>query len=140
MSLDFYLIHGMFVEMFGYNFLDLAKSIVYIRNVPIYIVAVLSCSVPATALFNLIRKKITGLALGKRRKNGNERNTGAGMPEPGQGEAPRDYRERNARESSEKRTPGHQNDRRFRQVSSFHHAGPSPDPADRLFHLSLCNP
>ena len=65
MTLEFYLMHGMFVEMFGYNFLDKAKSLVYIRSVPLYIAAVLGCSVPAALLFRLIWKaavRLTGKA------------------------------------------------------------------------------
>ncbi len=58
-TLEFYLMHGIFVELFGYNFLDLSGSIVYIRNVPLFIVTVLACSVPATLLFRLLRKKIS---------------------------------------------------------------------------------
>ena len=60
-TLEFYLMHGIFVELFGYSFLDLSDSIVYIRHVPLFILAVLACSVPATLLFRLLRKKITGL-------------------------------------------------------------------------------
>jgi len=59
-SLDFYLMHGIFVELFGYSFLDLSGSLVYIKNVPLYIAAVLACSVPATLLFRRIRQRLTG--------------------------------------------------------------------------------
>lgn len=58
-TLDFYLMHGIFVELFGYDFLDMTKSIVYIKNVPLYVAAVLACAVPATILFRWIRLKIT---------------------------------------------------------------------------------
>ena len=51
-TLEFYLIHGVFVELFGYNFLDISKSIVYIRFVPLYITVVLACAVPSTILFS----------------------------------------------------------------------------------------
>ena len=57
-SLDFYLMHGMFVDMFGYDFAEVAKSAYYIKNVPLYIAAVLAASVPAAALFGLVRKRI----------------------------------------------------------------------------------
>ena len=57
-TLEFYLIHGIFVELFGYNFTDVAKSLTYIRNVPLYCLAVLACSVPATILFRLLWKAI----------------------------------------------------------------------------------
>ena len=55
-TLEFYLIHGIFVDLFGYSFADVAPSAVYIRNVPLYILAVLACSVPATALFHFLWK------------------------------------------------------------------------------------
>ncbi len=59
-SLDFYLMHGIFVELFGYNFLDISKSIVYIRNPALFTAVVLACAVPATALFRWIRQTVTG--------------------------------------------------------------------------------
>lgn len=58
-SLDFYLMHGIFVELFGYNFLDISDSIVYIRQPALFTAAVLACSVPATLLFRWLRMKIT---------------------------------------------------------------------------------
>ena len=61
MTLEFYLMHGIFVELFGYNFLDISRSIVYIKKVPLFIVAVLACSIPASLLFRLILRKLTGL-------------------------------------------------------------------------------
>ena len=57
-SLDFYLMHSMFVDMFGYNFADVANSAYYIKNVPLYIVVVLACSVAAALLFGAVRKRI----------------------------------------------------------------------------------
>ena len=42
-SLVFYLMHSMFVDMFGYDFADVAKSAYYIRHVPLYMAAVLAC-------------------------------------------------------------------------------------------------
>ncbi len=59
-TLEFYLMHGIFVELFGYNFLDMGKSLVYIKNVPLFIAAVLACAVPATVLFRLLLKLLTG--------------------------------------------------------------------------------
>ena len=58
-TLDFYLMHGIFVELFGYSFLDMTRSIVYIKNVPLFAAAVLACAVPSTLLFRRIRLKIT---------------------------------------------------------------------------------
>ena len=58
-TLEFYLMHGIFVELFGYSFLDITKSLVYIKSVPLYIAAVLACSVPAAILFRLLRNLAT---------------------------------------------------------------------------------
>ena len=55
-TLSFYLMHGIFVELFGYNFLDISKSLVYIKSVPLYIAAVLTCSVIATIVFDRLWK------------------------------------------------------------------------------------
>ena len=64
-TLSFYLVHGAFVELFGYNFLDMAPSAVYIRNVPLYVLAVLACSVPATLAFHWLWKGAVKLLLRK---------------------------------------------------------------------------
>lgn len=63
-TLEYYLAHGIFVELFGYNFQDFARSLVYIKNVPLYIAVVLACGLAATFLFHWLWKgtlKITGL-------------------------------------------------------------------------------
>ena len=81
-TLDFYLIHGIFVELFGYNFLDISKSLYYIRKVPLYIAAVLACTVPAVILFRLIRTALTGTkgrAGGKEGAVRKDRGSGAGV-------------------------------------------------------------
>ena len=49
-TLEFYLVHGLFVELFGFNFFDRVDSLVYIKNVPLYTLAVAVCSVPVTLL------------------------------------------------------------------------------------------
>ena len=63
-TLAFYLMHGVFVELFGFNFLNIARSLVYIRNVPLFVSAVLACSVTAAALFHLLWRKLTAWILG----------------------------------------------------------------------------
>lgn len=72
-TLELYLIHGMFVEMFGYNFMDKSRSAVYIKSVPLYMAAVLGCAIPAALLFGLIWKKLAGLT----RKRNHEKKDGA---------------------------------------------------------------
>ncbi len=62
-TLAFYLMHGMFVDLFGFDFAEVAKSAVYIKNVPLYMLTVLACSIPAAALFHFLWKglvKLTG--------------------------------------------------------------------------------
>ncbi|MBQ8110463.1 MAG: acyltransferase [Clostridia bacterium] len=66
-TLEFYLIHGVFVELFGYNFQEIAPSLTYIRDVPTYIAAVLACSAVATALFRWLWK-LSLRALGLQRR------------------------------------------------------------------------
>ena len=68
LTLDLYLIHGMFVEMFGYNFLEITKSVWYIKNVALYSLVVLACSIPAALLFRLLRKGVTSLAVPRKPK------------------------------------------------------------------------
>lgn len=66
MTLEFYLMHGLFVELFGFNFMDITKSLVYIKKVPLYILSVLACSVAAALLFRWIRRMITAPLTGNR--------------------------------------------------------------------------
>ena len=77
MSLDFYLTHGLFVEMFGYSFLDLTRSVVYIRSVPAFTAAVLGCAVPASLLFRALRIQTASLPRLLR-----ERRAAGGSPSP----------------------------------------------------------
>ncbi len=64
-TMEFYLIHGLFVELFGYSFLDLRATMgyvrgYYIRNVALYLVVVTILSVPAACLLQKLHKKILG--------------------------------------------------------------------------------
>jgi len=59
-SLDFYLMHGIFVELFGYNFLGISWQNFYIVDPGLYAFAALGCSVPAAILFRWIRFRVTG--------------------------------------------------------------------------------
>ena len=59
MSLDFYLMHGIFLEVFGYNFLDQGKSLHYIRSVPRFLAVVLACGMVAAVLFRRLRLAVT---------------------------------------------------------------------------------
>lgn len=61
-TLEFYLIHGLFVELFGFNFLDVAPSVYYIKNVFLYTVVVIVCAIPSSLLF----KKLINIRLSKK--------------------------------------------------------------------------
>ena len=69
MTLEFYLMHGLFVELFGYNFMDITKSLVYIKKVPLYILAVLACSAAAALLFRRILRLVTVPLAGKKEQD-----------------------------------------------------------------------
>lgn len=58
MTLEFYLMHGIFIELFGFDFLEFTKSITYIRNVPLYLLVTFACAVPVSFLFKLLLKPV----------------------------------------------------------------------------------
>lgn len=59
-TLEFYLIHGFFLELFSYEFCEIVPSIVRITNVPFLIIVVLGLSIPSSLLLkkliNLFRR------------------------------------------------------------------------------------
>lgn len=63
-TLETYLVHGIFVELFGFNFLGTVKSLYYIKNVPLFVLVVLVCSVPSIIVF----KKLLNLMTAKLKK------------------------------------------------------------------------
>lgn len=63
-TLEFYLIHGLFVELFGYNFEDATHSLYYIRNVALMTVVVFVPSVPAAILLQRFHKFLVGKLTG----------------------------------------------------------------------------
>lgn len=50
-TMEFYLIHGIFIELFGFSFLDITRPVYYIRNVALFVAVVTICSIPAALLF-----------------------------------------------------------------------------------------
>ena len=62
-TLEFYLIHGLFLEFFLYRFCDIVPSITRITNVALLIVVVFVLSVPSALglkkLHGWIQKKLT---------------------------------------------------------------------------------
>lgn len=63
-TLEFYLIHGLFVELFGYSFIDLAPSLYYIKNVALFVMVVVVLSIPSA----LLLQKFHNLVLRKAKK------------------------------------------------------------------------
>ena len=58
-SLEFYLIQGIFVQMFSYcYFFETVKPLYYIKNIPLYIIVVVSLSTVSAYLLNYIHKRI----------------------------------------------------------------------------------
>lgn len=57
-TLEFYLIHGLFVDLFGYDFLEICPSIYYIRNVALYLLVVIVLSVPSAILLQKVHNLI----------------------------------------------------------------------------------
>ena len=66
LSLEFYLFHGMFVEMFGFDWLEVTKSVYYIRNVALFEVVVLALGIAAALLIKLVMKPVISLVKGKK--------------------------------------------------------------------------
>ncbi len=60
-TLELYLMHGMFVELFGFDFLEKVPSLHYIKNIPLYILVVFACAIPLTAVYSFIWKKLVKL-------------------------------------------------------------------------------
>lgn len=55
LTLEFYLLHGLFVQLFGYNFFDdKASKILYIKSLPIYIVVVFALSLACAILLKIL--------------------------------------------------------------------------------------
>lgn len=57
-SLEFYLIQGLFVHAFSYSYFDAIKSIYYIKNIVLYIVVVFVLTTLSAFIINFIDKKI----------------------------------------------------------------------------------
>ncbi len=61
MSLEVYLMHGLFIELFGYSFYDRARSLLYIRDVPLFLCVVLIGGTVGAIAFRFLRTKLTAL-------------------------------------------------------------------------------
>lgn len=59
MTLELYLIHGLFVYLFGFCFIsERVESLYYISNPALYVIVVIVLSIPSAMLFKLIDSKI----------------------------------------------------------------------------------
>ena len=57
-TLEFYLIHGLYVELFSYSFDGKAASLVYIKNSLLFSIIVFTMSFPSALLIKILRKCI----------------------------------------------------------------------------------
>ena len=58
-TLELYLIHGIFINMFGYCMIkEPALPVYYIKNVPLFVLVVLACSIPVSFGLSIIDKKV----------------------------------------------------------------------------------
>lgn len=65
MTLELYLVHGLFIYIFNFYVIDYSgKAIMYIESVPLYVLAVFACSVPVAFLISLLDRKISKLLKG----------------------------------------------------------------------------
>lgn len=58
MTLDFYLIHGLFVQMFSFSFFDMSPPVLYIKNVFLYTIVVLLLSLGSAYVLKKVHKAI----------------------------------------------------------------------------------
>ena len=65
-TMEFYLIHGLFLEFFSYKFCEIVPSITRIMNVPLLIVIVLALSIPSALMIKKFDGLIYNLLTGKR--------------------------------------------------------------------------
>ena len=68
LTLEFYLIHGLFVELFGYNFMDSVKSLYYIKNVALYVTVIFALGLASA----IVLKWFHGLILNGVKKKTNK--------------------------------------------------------------------
>jgi peptidoglycan/LPS O-acetylase OafA/YrhL len=61
-TLELYLVHGIFIHMFGYKMINEGvKPIFYIENVALFTLVVLALSIPISYALSLLDKKVSSL-------------------------------------------------------------------------------
>ena len=68
LTLEFYIIHGLFVELFGFNFIDVAKSLYYIKNVALYTVVVFVLGLGSAILLQMFHNLVLGKCFKKKKE------------------------------------------------------------------------
>lgn len=58
-SLEFYLIQGLFAHMFSFLYFDTFKPLYYIKNIPLYTIVVLVCSTISGLVLHIVDSKIS---------------------------------------------------------------------------------
>ena len=72
-SLEFYLIQGLFVQMFSYCYFDInIKPLYYIKSVPLYMLVVITISTASAFVINYVDKKIKEFLLFLKEKRKDE--------------------------------------------------------------------
>ena len=67
-TMEYYLMHGMLVDLFGFEFMGIHGPLLYIRSVPLYILAVLAASTAAALLFGWLWKGTVRMLLGREKR------------------------------------------------------------------------
>ncbi len=61
-TLELYLVHGIFIHLFGYYMIrEGVKPVYYISNVPLYVLVVLALAIPTGYVLSLLDKKVRNL-------------------------------------------------------------------------------
>ena len=69
-TLELYLVHGIFLHMFGFYMLQQGKKpLFYIENVSLYTLVVLALSIPVAFGLSLLDKKVAKLLRPKKKEN-----------------------------------------------------------------------
>ena len=60
-TLEFYLIHGLFLELFAYDFAGVAPSLYHLKSVPLLILIVFVPAIPSALILRWLRQKVTSV-------------------------------------------------------------------------------
>ena len=57
-TLEFYLIHGLYVELFSYSFDGKAEPLYYMKNSLVFLIIVFALALPSALLLKYVRRKL----------------------------------------------------------------------------------